>query len=367
MSAILQPHLLFNIINQNKPTFYADFRGEIAFRKCRIRGSTEICILSKPAEVIYEHLIRVTEKNSVIVVCIFDRNSAAAADETSTFVKNATMKNILSVELLNFDDFYCAYPRCAFLFLGTDFPDQTMRKPAKEYPTDIVPQFLYLGSYYDASDESIVSHLKITHIVDATGAKLSCETATKLGVSYLPIHIWDMEGCDIAQHFDAVLAFIDSCSAEPQGRIIVHCRAGISRSSTFVLAYLMKKRLVDSLQSALQLVIGERPFVLPNPSFRDQLRAYEMALFAKTSFADDAAMMAYISTMNHCWSGMFTKETDFDRIPIVFANKSAKALTHMDEFPSEAAASAEGDSNPKPKNTFLKRGSGKKSSVLEPK
>ncbi len=43
----------------------------------------------------------------------------------------------------------------------------------------------------------------------------------------------------IKQHFDEVCGFIRR-AIEGKGRVLVHCAAGISRSSTLTLAYLMR-------------------------------------------------------------------------------------------------------------------------------
>eukprot|EP01038_Epipyxis_sp_PR26KG_P017460 gene17460-24154_t len=355
MSGNLQPHLLFNFISQGKPLFIADLRGQSAFQKCHLRNSNAIDIFVKDS---WQSLSLVIDKNSVILVCVIDEHSVHEAGRVLELVRrDSEFNKILSIEYLDFDNFYNKYPQCAYLYIGSDFPQQNMKLPAKEYPTDIIPQFLYLGSYYDAKDECIMSHLRITHIIDATGEKLSQSNSNKLGLSYLPIHIWDMEGVDIAQHFELVFSFIEQARSHPYGKILIHCRAGISRSATFVLAYLMQSGRVDCLKSALQMVVSQRPYVLPNPSFRDQLRAYEQSLLGKSSFADDVEMMELISSMNHCWSGLFTRETDFDRIPIAFVKKSANALTHIDEFPTEEQQTVVGDQ--KPKKPFLKKGTGK--------
>ncbi len=345
-------------MSQGKPLVFKDLRSDVAFNKCHIRGSESICFDANSAGIAdVDNLLTVAAKNSFILVCVTDFASVSKLSRYLALVNEANITKLLSIEHLDFDEFYGAYPKCAFAYIGTDFPSQSMRNPAKDYPTEIMPQFMYLGNYYDASDSDILSHLEITHIVDATGEKLSQATADKLGIAYLPIHIWDIEGADITQHFDQVFEFLDQARSNLRGKVIVHCRAGISRSATLVLAYMLRTRMSDNLQSALRLVLTERPYVLPNSSFREQLRNYEQCELCKSSFNDDNDMMTYISSISHCWSGLFTRETDFDKVPIAFSMQKANAISHLDEFPDPDTAAAVAL---KPKKPFLKRHSARK-------
>ena len=57
-------------------------------------------------------------------------------------------------------------------------------------------------------------------------------------------------------------------------RIVVHCHAGISRSATAVIAYIMKT-LRMTLNEAMKFVQTRRHVVCPNFSFMGQLRSYQ--------------------------------------------------------------------------------------------
>jgi protein-tyrosine phosphatase len=59
--------------------------------------------------------------------------------------------------------------------------------------------------------------------------------------------------------------------------VLVHCAAGVSRSASFVIAYLMrveKMKYVDAYQS----VKTKRQIIRPNSGFVKQLREYERGL-----------------------------------------------------------------------------------------
>ncbi|XP_065314034.1 uncharacterized protein LOC135923291 [Gordionus sp. m RMFG-2023] len=61
--------------------------------------------------------------------------------------------------------------------------------------------------------------------------------------------------------------------------ILVHCKMGISRSASVVIAYVMKSQRL-SYDIALSLVRSKRPCVQPNPNFERQLLTYQGILRA---------------------------------------------------------------------------------------
>ncbi len=55
---------------------------------------------------------------------------------------------------------------------------------------------------------------------------------------------------------------------------MVHCAAGISRSATIVIAYIMSATQL-TLEETLNLVKLARPPIDPNPGFRKQLQEFQ--------------------------------------------------------------------------------------------
>ncbi|KAJ1489034.1 protein-tyrosine phosphatase-like protein, partial [Baffinella frigidus] len=58
------------------------------------------------------------------------------------------------------------------------------------------------------------------------------------------------------------------------GGVLVHCYAGVSRSATAILAYMIDSFGLD-VATALEHLRRSRPQANPNPGFRKQIREYE--------------------------------------------------------------------------------------------
>mmetsp|Transcript_36879 Transcript_36879/g.35611 ORF Transcript_36879/g.35611 Transcript_36879/m.35611 type:complete len:118 (-) Transcript_36879:176-529(-) len=101
---------------------------------------------------------------------------------------------------------------------------------------EILPQ-LYLSNIFGAENLDKLHELGITHILTvAEGLKPKYEDK----FVYKVIKIDDFHTQDIKQHFESCLRFIDE-NIENKNKVLVHCAAGVSRSATIIIAYLMWK------------------------------------------------------------------------------------------------------------------------------
>jgi len=82
----------------------------------------------------------------------------------------------------------------------------------------------------------------------------------------------DLPDTDIVSHFDECFAFIDT-ARDTGGRVLVHCMAGVSRSASIVIGYLMKVKDMDFV-TAFNHVKAKRPTIRPNDGFMHQLQNY---------------------------------------------------------------------------------------------
>jgi predicted protein tyrosine phosphatase len=152
----------------------------------------------------------------------------------------------------------------------------TKHKAGVLYPNEIISNFLYLGDMFHAQDETALKQLGITHVLNVTNFGTDMLTPPPFA-QVLQIDITDSIVTNISTHFDQAFAFIESCE-QSKGRILVHCRMGVSRSASFVIAYLMQKEK-RTLKDAYLFVKRHRSIIKPNVGFVDQLRRFELELF----------------------------------------------------------------------------------------
>jgi protein-tyrosine phosphatase len=110
---------------------------------------------------------------------------------------------------------------------------------------------------------------KITHIL-VVGNDLQRHYPEQF--AYHLISIDDDETEDVLSHFIECFEFINQ--GLDKGGVLIHCAAGVSRSSTMTIAYLMHKHHW-TLQYATNHVRLSRPCIFPNSGFVKQLELFE--------------------------------------------------------------------------------------------
>ncbi|XP_008308850.1 dual specificity protein phosphatase 22-A [Cynoglossus semilaevis] len=128
---------------------------------------------------------------------------------------------------------------------------------------------LYLGNIRDSENKESLSKNGITHILSVyNNAKPVFEDMT-----YLCINAADASNQNLFQHFKKCIGFIHQCRLNG-GACLVHCLAGVSRSTTMVVAYMMTVTTYN-WEECLSAVKAVRSFVGPNSGFQQQLREYQ--------------------------------------------------------------------------------------------
>lgn len=136
---------------------------------------------------------------------------------------------------------------------------------------------LFVGSYNAVLDFAIFKGEGFTHVVNC--APNSCANVHKDCAEYHVLPIDDYDSVDIKQYFEVASTWIHGALAEKDNVVLVHCSAGMSRSVSIVLAYLIRYHDLD-YDTALAAVRKTRPIACPNRGFEKQLREWYSELQA---------------------------------------------------------------------------------------
>jgi len=109
----------------------------------------------------------------------------------------------------------------------------------------------------------------VTHVVNAGAFAYDKDDS----ISYLDLPVQNTPDSDISRHFAACNGFIHAAVKGGEGLVLVHCRAGRSRTATLVCAYLIAHRGL-CVEQALDTVRAARPSSKPIDAFMLQLLDY---------------------------------------------------------------------------------------------
>ncbi|KAL4489447.1 hypothetical protein ABPG72_002743 [Tetrahymena utriculariae] len=139
-----------------------------------------------------------------------------------------------------------------------------------KYPNQIIPN-MYLGSVGAALSKDVLVELNIKYVL--TAMEEFKHPFQDIITEYKIIRIKDSKNENIINYFEESNEFIHKAISNNQN-VLVHCFAGVSRSTSLVLAYLMKYQN-KTLDEALNITKQARPVIQPNQNFLAQLKKYE--------------------------------------------------------------------------------------------
>ena len=159
-----------------------------------------------------------------------------------------------------------------FLNWMTDVAHSFLEERANTYALVAVSQCgrLFVGCYPSVCSLRALESIGITHVLNAASEVCASPFVDKL--TYLDLPLDDLPTEDISRTFDQAVDFIHTAlSSDENNRVAVHCQAGISRSVSLCIAYLISHEN-HTVDSALAQIRAVRSFAGPNRGFMRQLR-----------------------------------------------------------------------------------------------
>ncbi|KAJ7244437.1 hypothetical protein O6H91_05G118400 [Diphasiastrum complanatum] len=156
---------------------------------------------------------------------------------------------------------------------GHRLQEATEKGPQQSaFSTEILPSFLYLGSYDNASRAELLKAQGITCILNTVP---TCQNLYKNSFTYYCLKE------DKILPFDECFEFIEK-SRKDNARVLVHCMSGRNRSPAVVIAYLMRHKFWR-LPESYQWVKDRRPSISLSTTLAQQLQQYEADIFGSSA------------------------------------------------------------------------------------
>ncbi|XP_049582552.1 protein phosphatase Slingshot homolog 2 isoform X1 [Syngnathus scovelli] len=141
-------------------------------------------------------------------------------------------------------------------------------------PTEIF-EHVYLGSEWNASNLEELQNSGVRYILNVTR---EIDNFFPGMFEYHNIRVYDEEATNLLEYWNETYKFITKAK-KAGAKCLVHCKMGVSRSASTVIAYAMKE-YGWSLDDAFEYVKERRAVTKPNPSFMKQLEEYQGILLA---------------------------------------------------------------------------------------
>ena len=147
---------------------------------------------------------------------------------------------------------------------------RTEKELGISYNIDKITDNIYLGGVKGLSDSEYFKTEKITATLSIL--KDTPKFVDDENIKHKVIPLDDLYSENIIKYFKECIDYIES-----NGKVFIHCECGVSRSASFVIAYLMWKTH-STFNDAYLFVKKVRPEIDPNNGFRRQLKNFENLL-----------------------------------------------------------------------------------------
>ena len=141
------------------------------------------------------------------------------------------------------------------------------QKPKKNQGLFRVTPHLFMSGYDSACDSQSLYQKGISHVVNLTSQH--CPNSNFSQIQYSSFALADNPEFDLTPHLDVILKLILAKIREGK-RVLVHCRMGISRAPSVIMAFLIKF-VGMSYENAMDHLLNINSRISPNLGYLIQL------------------------------------------------------------------------------------------------
>ncbi|XP_068004438.1 dual specificity protein phosphatase 8 isoform X1 [Melanerpes formicivorus] len=291
---VMDPKKLASLLrNGAEGTLVIDSRSFVEYNSWHVLSSVNICCSKLVKRRLQQDKVSITEliqPASKMKVEAEEHQDVVVYDQSTRDVAGLAADSFLSILLGKLDSCFHSVSILTggFATFSSCFPGLCEGKPAAILPmsisqpclpvanvgpTRILPH-LYLGSQKDVLNKDLMTQNGISYVLNASN---SCPKPDFICDShFMRIPVNDNYCEKLLPWLDKSIEFIDKAKVS-SCQVIVHCLAGISRSATIAIAYIMKTMGMSS-DDAYRFVKDRRPSISPNFNFLGQLLEYERSL-----------------------------------------------------------------------------------------
>ncbi|KAM6393589.1 dual specificity protein phosphatase 8 isoform 1-T2 [Pluvialis apricaria] len=291
---VMDPKKLASLLrNGAEGTLVIDSRSFVEYNSWHVLSSVNICCSKLVKRRLQQDKVSITEliqPASKMKVEAEEHQDVVVYDQSTRDVTGLAADSFLSILLGKLDSCFHSVSILTggFATFSSCFPGLCEGKPAAILPmsisqpclpvanvgpTRILPH-LYLGSQKDVLNKDLMTQNGISYVLNASN---SCPKPDFICDShFMRIPVNDNYCEKLLPWLDKSIEFIDKAKVS-SCQVIVHCLAGISRSATIAIAYIMKTMGMSS-DDAYRFVKDRRPSISPNFNFLGQLLEYERSL-----------------------------------------------------------------------------------------
>ena len=157
-------------------------------------------------------------------------------------------------------------PKCSQVFKKNKLKEHLQ----VNHLTEIVDK-IFIGSFLNAKNLDELEKNNIKYILNCA---LECKNIFEDKFKYLKLDIKDQIDFPIQDYFEKGIQFIQESLNNSGGNILIHCMEGKSRSTTILMAYLIKCKN-ENTNSAYKILKTKRQLTMPNLGFMNKLREFE--------------------------------------------------------------------------------------------
>ena len=197
----------------------------------------------------------------------------------------------------------------------------------------IIPNCIYLSDYQAAIDDKLLQLLHITHIINASNGTVPNQFPQSF--QYYNVNIEDEDEADITPYFNLIDEFLANSKPLQDQIILFHCRLGISRSPTLVIAYLMK-HYHYSLKESYDKIKLKRSKIQPTLTFCKALLDYERVVFPELK--ENSITIQALCGGNHRYSIVsrqsMQRQSSIEKGHFSFSNSNLSSQSNSMNSPS---------------------------------